>query len=82
MTPHRIGGTGSFRFDRVFAGVGRINCSSGTTKVKEFQRRDQLLTELFEHAQLEALRSFQRGDTLFTPADFVLGFPTTAEHSA
>lgn len=62
MTPHRIGGSGSYRFDRVFAGVGRINRSSGTTKVKEFQRRDQLLTELFEHAQLEALRAFQRGD--------------------
>jgi integrase len=62
MTPHRIGGTGSYRFDRVFSGVGRINRSSGTTKLKEFQKRDQLLTELFEHAQLEALRSFQRGD--------------------
>lgn len=61
MTPHRIGKTGSYRFDRVFAGVGRINRSSGTTKLKEFQRRDQLLTELFEHAQLEALRSFKRG---------------------
>jgi integrase len=61
MTPHRIGETGSYRFDRVFAGVGRINRSSGTKKLKEFQRRDQLLTELFEHAQLEALRAFQRG---------------------
>ena len=62
MTPHRIGQTGSYRFDRIFPGVGRINGSSGTTKAKEFQRRDQLLTELFEHAQLEALRAFQRGD--------------------
>jgi integrase len=59
---HRIGKTGSFRLDRLFPGVGRINRSSGTTKVKEFQRRDQLLTELFEHAQLDALRAFKRGD--------------------
>lgn len=53
-----------FRFDRVFRGVGRIQRSSGASSLKEFQRRDQLLTELFKNGQLEALRAFQRGELI------------------
>lgn len=64
MSPTRTSGAagGSFRFDRVFEGVGRIQRSSGTDNKAEFRRRDVILTKLFENAQLETLRSFQRGD--------------------
>lgn len=62
MSPHRTGPGGDFRFDRIFQGVGRVRRSSGTTNAKEFQRRDALLTKLFESAQLDVLRAFQRGD--------------------
>ena len=63
MSPARTGsGRGNFRFDRLFPGVGRVATSSGTTNVREFRRRDGILTKLFEQAQLEVLRAFQRGD--------------------
>ena len=64
MSPTKTSGIagGSFRFDRVFEGVGRIQRSSGTDRVAEFRKRDAILTKLFENAQLEVLRSFQRGD--------------------
>ena len=64
MSPTRTGNESgaSFRFDRLFAGVGRIQRSSGTTRLGEFRKRDAILTKLFENAQLEVLRSFQRGD--------------------
>ena len=64
MSPSRTSsdGAGNYRFDRVFAGVGRIRCSSGTDRLSEFRKRDAILTKLFENAQLEVLRSFQRGE--------------------
>lgn len=64
MSPSRTSGPdgGNFRFDRVFPGVGRIRCSSGTDRTGEFRKRDAILTKLFENAQLEVLRSFQRGE--------------------
>jgi integrase len=62
MAPARTGKTGgAFQFDRVFAGVGRIKRSSGTDKVKEFRKRDALLTKLFETSALAVLRAFKAG---------------------
>lgn len=62
MGPARTGkGLGAFQFDRRFPGVGRIKKSSGTTKVKEFQRRDALLTKLYETSSLDVLRAFKAG---------------------
>lgn len=62
MSPHRTRGTrGHFRFDRVFAGVGRINTSSGTSNAQEFRRRDGILMKLFDSAQIEVLQAFQQG---------------------
>ena len=64
MSPARIPGgeSSNFRFDRVFQGVGRVQRSSGTNRIGEFRKRDAILTKLFENAQLEVLRSFQRGE--------------------
>lgn len=62
MGPARTGkGAGAFQFDRVFPGVGRIKKSSGTTRLKEFQKRDQLLTKLYEASALDVLRAFKSG---------------------
>lgn len=62
MGPARTGkGIGAYQFDRVFPGVGRIKKSSGTDKLKEFQRRDALLTKLYETSALEVLRAFKAG---------------------
>jgi integrase len=64
MTPERTGGKkgGNFRFDREFADVGRIHCSSGTDRLSEFKKRDAILTKLYENAQLDVLRAFMRGE--------------------
>lgn len=62
MGPARTGkGVGAYQFDRVFPGVGRIKKSSGTDKLKEFQRRDALLTKLYETSALEVLRALKAG---------------------
>src|SRR6185437_10051000 len=53
---------GSFRFDRQFKGVGRIARASGARTTQEFAKRDAILTKLFDNAQLDALRAFQRGE--------------------
>ncbi len=54
------------RFDRIFPSVGRIRNSSGVfvtnaKTLKEFQRRDDILTRLFENGQLQVLRAFKEG---------------------
>lgn len=62
MGPARTGqGIGAFQFDRVFAGVGRIKKSSGTDNIREFRRRDALLTKLYETSALDVLRAFKAG---------------------
>jgi integrase len=53
-------------FDRIFKGVGRIMNSSGIfvtneKTLKEFRRRDDILTQLYENGQLEVLRAFKAG---------------------
>lgn len=62
MGPARTGKhLGAFQFDRRFSGVGRIKKSSGTTSVREFRRRDALLSKLYETSALEVLRAFKAG---------------------
>ena len=62
MGPARTGkGTGAFQFDRRFAGVGRIKKSASTESVREFRRRDALLTKLFETSALDVLKAFRDG---------------------
>lgn len=62
MTPARTGGTkGRYELDRVFPDVGRVRRSSGTHNLREFHRRDAVLTKLYETAQLDVLRAFQAG---------------------
>ncbi len=77
----------SYRVDRVFPGVGRINLVSGARTRAEFAKRDALLSELYETGRLEILHairahhltinevySAQRSGRLdFTPASVVLG---------
>src|SRR4051794_22682743 len=61
MSPVRTSKTGCFRFDRLFRGVGRIQCSSGTTKLTDFRRRDALLTKLYEQGRLDLLTALKQG---------------------
>lgn len=62
MTPARTGkGKGNLEFDRVFPGVGRIRRSSGTRVLREFHRRDAILTKLYETSQLAILIAFKEG---------------------
>ena len=54
------------RFDREFADVGRVQNSSGVVvrnkqTQKEFDRRDGILTRLYENGQLTVLRAFKAG---------------------
>ena len=59
----RTSESGGIRFNRDFSrlGVGRIARSSRTTDVKEFQRRNDILTKLAESAQIDVLRAFRDG---------------------
>jgi integrase len=61
MTPDRTGSKhkGHFRHDRVFKGVGRVRITSGTSNRKEFYRRDDLLTRLYEDAKLDVLEALR-----------------------
>jgi integrase len=49
----------SFRVDRVFPSVGRINLVSGATTRAEHAKRDALLTELYDTGRLELLRAIK-----------------------
>ncbi|PYO40433.1 MAG: hypothetical protein DMD33_17585 [Gemmatimonadetes bacterium] len=57
--PHRVSPKGSFRLDRIFPGVGRINLSSGAKTAAEYRKRDALLSELYETGHLELLRAIR-----------------------
>lgn len=61
MTPSRIRGSRNYRFDRLVKGVGRIQSSAGTSDMKEFRRRDGILTKLIEAGAHETLRLFKDG---------------------
>jgi integrase len=60
MSPRRSS-SGDLVFDRVFAGVGRIQTSSGTKKLTEFRQRDALLTRLYRKPRLDLLRALKAG---------------------
>lgn len=49
----------SFRVDRRFPGVGRINLVSGARTRSEFTKRDAMLTELYDTGRLELLRAIK-----------------------
>jgi len=59
--PTRVKGCSNYRFDRYVKGVGRIQNSSGTSKLKEFRRRDGILSKLIESGSLETLRLLKEG---------------------
>jgi len=56
---HRTSPNGSYRLDRVFAGVGRLAVASGATTREEFKKRDALLTRLYDQGRLDLLRAIQ-----------------------
>jgi integrase len=70
MSPTRTSLDGTFRFDRIFRGVGRITLSSGTRRLAEFRRRDALLTKLWNQGRLDLLRSL--AEKRLTIQDLVL----------
>jgi integrase len=57
--PHRVSKRGSYRIDRVLPGVGRIAVASGVTTVKEFNKRNALLTRLYDEGRHDLLRAIQ-----------------------
>lgn len=63
MSPRKTSPSGSFRFNRDFTrlGVGVIQRASRTDSLKEFRRRDAVLTKLAEASQVEILRAFNEG---------------------
>lgn len=61
MTPQKMRGSKNYQFDRVVKGVGRIRCSAGTAGLKEYYRRDGILTKLVEAGALETLRLLKAG---------------------
>ena len=58
---HRTSKGGTYRLDRVFPGVGRIVRASGATTKGEFQKRNDLLTRLYEKGRLDLLTSIRDG---------------------
>ena len=58
---HRVSRNGTYRLDRVFAGIGRIAVASGATTKGEFANRNRLLTRLYEHRQHALLRAIKDG---------------------
>jgi integrase len=56
---HRVSPKGSYRLDRVFPGVGRIAVASGAVTKAEFDKRNALLTRLYDHGRLDLLRAIQ-----------------------
>ncbi len=61
MTPQKMRGSKNYQFDRVVRSVGRIRCSSGTASLREYHRRDGILTKLVEAGALETLRLLKAG---------------------
>ena len=57
--PHRTSKHGTFKLDRLFQGVGRINLASGATTAAEFHKRDALLTRLYDQGRLDLLKAIR-----------------------
>jgi len=58
---HRTSSNGTYRLDRLFRGVGRIAVASGATTRGEFQKRNDLLTRLYEKGRLDLLTAIRDG---------------------
>src|SRR6266699_3192013 len=59
--PHRTSKHGTYRLDRRFKGLGRINLASGATTAAEFHKRDALLTRLYDQGRLDLLKAIKAG---------------------
>lgn len=66
MSPTKTSADGCYRFDRVFRGLGRLQVSSGARTLREYHRRDALLTKLYEQGRLDLLRGLKRRDLSIT----------------
>src|SRR5436309_8523428 len=66
--PHRTSKHGTFKLDRLFQGVGRINLASGATTAAEFRKRDALLTRLYDQGRLDLLKAIRAGTLAVTEA--------------
>src|SRR5947209_8765728 len=64
--PHRTSKHGTFKLDRLFKGLGRINLASGATTAAEFHKRDALLTRLYDQGRLDLLKAIQAGTLTIT----------------
>jgi integrase len=58
---HRTSQGGTYRLDRVFPGVGRIVRASGATTKGEFQKRNDLLSRLYDRGRLDLLTAIRDG---------------------
>lgn len=56
MTPHRSNDRGSFIFDRLFDGIGRVRLASGTDDAALFRQMDAMLTTLYVQGKHDILR--------------------------
>lgn len=56
MTPHRSHARGSFIFDRVFDGIGRLRLASGADDAALFRQMDAMLTTLYAQGHHDTLR--------------------------
>src|SRR3989442_15488577 len=64
--PHRTSKHGTFKLDRLFQRVGRINLASGATTAAEFHKRDALLTRLYDQGRLDLLKAIRAGTLTMT----------------
>src|SRR5262245_91933 len=58
---HKTSKGGSYRLDRVFAGVGRIAMASGCATAAEYHKRNDMLSRLHEKARLDLLTALRDG---------------------
>lgn len=77
----RAGGKpqGCYRIDRVFRGVGRVRVTSGTASLREYHRRNDALTRLYEDGRLDVLAAVQCGTV--TVLEAVSAYHLGAAHS-
>lgn len=61
---HRSNGRGSFRLDRRFRSIGRINRASGTTERKTFEAIDSMLGVLYQQGHWDVLKQIKTGHVL------------------
>lgn len=61
MTPHRSNQRGTFKLDRRFPGIGRINRASGTKNTKLYSKINEMLTNLYEVGRWDLVRAVRDG---------------------